>query len=181
MTWPANPPAWLSPPRTLAAFDAVVDAEGVGQVLPVGALDGSAEVSRLFVMPSRRGGGIGGPIIGRRSPGALRLAPVDCRGLEKRHTVSALLRATRLATDQPAALVWGAPDGSDPFVRRYVYSSRWPTTRGSIAESCAHDCQRQLNSGPGTDSVISGLICVRPRSGFACAAGRTSLGHTSVA
>jgi GNAT superfamily N-acetyltransferase len=47
----------------VAAFDAVVDAEVVGQVLLVGALDGSAEVSRLFVMPSRRGGGIGGRLL----------------------------------------------------------------------------------------------------------------------
>ncbi|HEY6576301.1 MAG TPA: hypothetical protein VI029_15525 [Mycobacterium sp.] len=46
LTWTADPTAWLSPPRTLAAFVAVVDVEVVGHVLLVGAPDGSAQVSR---------------------------------------------------------------------------------------------------------------------------------------
>jgi hypothetical protein len=53
MTRPADPVAWLSPPRTLAAFVAVDDVDVVGRVLLVSDADGSAHVSRLF---ARRAG-----------------------------------------------------------------------------------------------------------------------------
>jgi GNAT superfamily N-acetyltransferase len=114
MNWPADPRAWLDPPGTRAAWVAVDGAAVAGHALVT--TDG--ELSRLFVGPSRRGGGLAQALIG-----AARAAAGGRLVLEvANEAASAFYEHTGWAPDGTMTADWTSPDGSPVTLRRYVLS-----------------------------------------------------------
>ena len=124
MRWPPDPAAWLSPPKTRAAFVAVIDTELVGHVLLVANPDGCAQVSRLFVAPNHRENGIGDRLLTAAVGTSSGLPRLTVEVVEHRHTASAFYerRGWQLIDRRPAP--WTAPDGSHPPIRHYIHRSR---------------------------------------------------------
>jgi len=132
MQWPADPAAWLQPPGLAAAWVAEQDGQVVGHIALVNSGDGMppngvaaaalpiAEISRLFVAPQARGGGLARALLdavtaqtgheGRR----LVLEVVD--------DAAAVAFYERLGwrqvTTRPAN--WTTSQGRRPLVRRYA-------------------------------------------------------------
>lgn len=134
--WPEDPVAWLDPPALLAAWVSGHDEIVSGHVALVGAvddrllaratgrrLDQLASVSRLFVRPSARGGGLAKALL--TAAGAF--AAEQGLGLVLEVVADAVAAITlyerlgwQLIDRRPAS--WTTDDGQHPHVRVYLRS-----------------------------------------------------------
>ncbi|MEU8217624.1 GNAT family N-acetyltransferase [Micromonospora taraxaci] len=132
LNWPADPHRWLREPRPADAWVAVDDdAAIVGHVavhrVPsrAGAPPArpTAEVARLFVVPSARGLALGGALLDRVRQWA------SARGTDLRLEVTsdgaaatALYERTGWRCTGTSTAAWTAPDGSAVSLRHYTLS-----------------------------------------------------------
>jgi GNAT superfamily N-acetyltransferase len=110
--WPADPQAWLDPPGTRAAWVAVDGDTVAGHAL----LTEEGELSRLFVDPARRGGGLAQTLVY-----AARTAADGPLFLEvAAGPAVAFYERTGWRHTGTETADWTAPDGSAITLHRYV-------------------------------------------------------------
>ncbi|MEV1158420.1 GNAT family N-acetyltransferase [Micromonospora chokoriensis] len=133
VNWPADPHRWLSEPRPDHAWVAVADDAAivghvaVHRVVP-GAADvpparPTAEVARLFVVPSARGLALGGALLDRvhqwaSAHGTDLTLEVTSDGA----AATALYERTGWRYTGTSTAAWTAPDGSAVSLRHYTLS-----------------------------------------------------------
>jgi ribosomal protein S18 acetylase RimI-like enzyme len=126
VNWPADPAEWLRPSEILQAWvAATADMPVAGHVIlrqPPGA-GRSAEVSRLFVVPSARRQGVASALL----QAAMRAAAAS--GLDLFLDVTDDLRAARalykrvgFSLISTAQAAWTTPDGHPVTLHRYAWS-----------------------------------------------------------
>jgi GNAT superfamily N-acetyltransferase len=111
LNWPADPPAWLTPPDLRGAWVAVEGAVVTGHAI----VTGEGELSRLFVSPQRRGTGLARELIAHA-----RAAHGGPLVLEVANSAAAAYyEHTGWIFTGSAVADWTAPDGSPVTLRRY--------------------------------------------------------------
>ncbi|MGW4940024.1 GNAT family N-acetyltransferase [Actinoplanes sp. NPDC004185] len=111
LNWPADPPAWLTPPGLRGAWVAVDGQTVTGHAV----VTGEGELSRLFVSPQRRGAGLARELIAHARAahgGPLVLEVADA-------AAAAYYERTGWLFTGSAVADWTAPDGSPVTLRRY--------------------------------------------------------------
>ncbi|MFI7546629.1 GNAT family N-acetyltransferase [Actinoplanes sp. NPDC049599] len=113
LNWPADPRAWLHPPRILGAWVAPADGLLAGHAL----VTADGELSRLFVSPRRRGQGLARALID-----AARATTPDGRlTLEVANdAAAAYYERTGWALTGSYRAGWTGPDGGPVTLRRYA-------------------------------------------------------------
>lgn len=133
MRLPADPAGWLSPAGGIGAWVGEHDGELVGHVALV-AVDGSAEVTRLFTAPTARRRGVARRLLDTAVAHATRAGrPTVLEVVEDSVAAVALYERLgwRLLTRRPAE--WTTPDGRRPWSRRYAAPGPEITTGGAGA------------------------------------------------
>lgn len=114
---------WLTPARMIAAFVAEDCGQLIGHVVLVDrqtSVPGLAEVSRLYVSPSRRGRGVGAALMEAVTSHGRGLGRSLCLDLVEARTTSGQFyerRGWRLVSRKPAR--WVTQSGRRPTLRRY--------------------------------------------------------------
>lgn len=124
MLWPSDPARWLTPATMVRGWVAVTDTGAlVGHVLLCATQDpDTLEVSRLFVPPPGRGGGLGAELLGAARGWAAergRRLVLEVVADERSHAIALYAREGWRRTGTVTA-EWTGPDGGFVEVHRYT-------------------------------------------------------------
>ncbi|MGW0217331.1 N-acetyltransferase family protein [Micromonospora chokoriensis] len=127
MNWPADPRRWLGEPRpdhawvAIAADTAIVGHVAVHRVVPGAAGTPTAEVARLFVVPTARGLALGRALLDQvRQWANARGTDLVLEVTSDNAAAAALYERTGWRCTGTSTAPWTAPDGSAVSLRHYA-------------------------------------------------------------
>ncbi|MET8525187.1 GNAT family N-acetyltransferase [Micromonospora sp. NPDC005172] len=160
VNWPADPHRWLREPRPADAWVAVDDAAVVGHVAvhrvpnraDTPSAPPTAEVARLFVVPSARGLALGGALLDRvRQWASARGTDLVLEVTSDDAAAVALYERTGWRYTGSSTAPWTAPDGSAVSLRHYTLSC--DAVPAIAASRRASRAAASRNSGGSTTST----------------------------